>query len=207
MAAHVEHEKRKKAILRRAVSVFASEGYAGTTFQKIADACKISRTILYLSYPNKQAIFRGAIRTVIDGIARDLEQVAVSSQSVPERIEAAMNRILDDLSANIDLMRAIHDYLVYIARKTGRGEPGFRFRAQTAMGRRGLRRLVADGIAAGQIHPDCDPTAIEGLLFAILETAGLRLALLGDSSMADLRVSVRELVRRIAWEAPGASVQ
>ncbi len=195
MAAHVEHAKRKKAILKTAVRVFASEGYAGTTFQKIADACGISRTILYLYYPNKRAIFRGAIRSAIDEVALEMDGIAVSSMSSPQRIVAAMDIMLDAFARNAALMRVIHEYLVLLARDTGEGRPGFRFRAQTASTRGILRRLVAAGIDSGEFRKDCDPVAAEGALFAILETAGLRLALLGESGNDDLRASVREIVR------------
>ncbi|MDX9958533.1 MAG: TetR/AcrR family transcriptional regulator, partial [Spirochaetia bacterium] len=37
MSVTVEHEKRKKEILEKALDVFVDEGYADTTFQKIAD--------------------------------------------------------------------------------------------------------------------------------------------------------------------------
>ena len=198
MASHVEHPQRKKAILKRAAAVFASEGYSGTTFQKIADACGISRTILYLYYPNKQAIFRGAVRSVIDAMAQKLARAAVSSIPAHERIEAAMNCLLDCFAANADIMRVTHEYLVQLARDTGEGRPNFRFRAQTATARRLLRKLVADGVRDGQLRRDCDPIAIEGILFAILETAGLRIALLHETGNNDLRASVHELVSHIA---------
>ncbi|MGI6496461.1 MAG: TetR/AcrR family transcriptional regulator [Kiritimatiellia bacterium] len=199
MATHVEHSKRRKEILQRAVSVFETEGYAGTTFQKIADACGISRTILYLYYPNKKAIFRGAIQAARDRIAQDLAAAcSVPGRTASERLEAAMDSLFDALGANERLLRTAHEYLILLARDVGAGRPSLRFRAQTASTRRVLRQLVADVVASGEFHPECNPKAIEGILFALLETAGLRLALLGETENADLRESVHELVLRLS---------
>ena len=43
MAIIVEHDKRKREILDKALDVFIEEGYEDATFQKIADKCGISR--------------------------------------------------------------------------------------------------------------------------------------------------------------------
>ena len=43
MAIVVEHEKRKREILEKAMELFCRDGYEDVTFQKIADACGITR--------------------------------------------------------------------------------------------------------------------------------------------------------------------
>ena len=48
MAIIVEHDKRKREILDKALDVFIEEGYEDATFQKIADKCGITRTTLYI---------------------------------------------------------------------------------------------------------------------------------------------------------------
>jgi AcrR family transcriptional regulator len=47
MAIVVEHERRRKQILEKALDVFVDEGFEDATFQKIADRCAITRTTLY----------------------------------------------------------------------------------------------------------------------------------------------------------------
>ena len=42
----IDHEKRKKVILKKALDVIIDEGYEDATFQKIADRCGITRTTL-----------------------------------------------------------------------------------------------------------------------------------------------------------------
>jgi AcrR family transcriptional regulator len=48
----VEHEKRQREILEKALDVFIDEGYENATFQKIADRCAIMRTTLYIYFKN-----------------------------------------------------------------------------------------------------------------------------------------------------------
>ena len=52
MSVSVEHDKRREEILDKALDVFVREGYKDTTFQKIAERCGITRTILYLYFDN-----------------------------------------------------------------------------------------------------------------------------------------------------------
>ena len=39
----IDHEKRKKVILKKALDVIIDEGYEDATFQKIADRCGITQ--------------------------------------------------------------------------------------------------------------------------------------------------------------------
>ena len=61
MAIVVEHEKRKREILEKAMELFCRDGYEDVTFQKIADACGITRTTLYIYFGSKHKIFNFSI--------------------------------------------------------------------------------------------------------------------------------------------------
>ena len=62
MAIVVEHDKRKREILDKALDVFVEEGYEDVTFQKLAARCGITRTTLYIYFRNKQEIFLWSIK-------------------------------------------------------------------------------------------------------------------------------------------------
>ena len=62
MAIVVEHDKRKHEILEKSLELFTREGYDDVTFQKIADACGITRTTLYIYFKNKKEIFTWSIK-------------------------------------------------------------------------------------------------------------------------------------------------
>ena len=46
MSIVVEHDKRRKEILEKALAVFMDDGFEDATFQRIADRCHITRTTL-----------------------------------------------------------------------------------------------------------------------------------------------------------------
>lgn len=195
MSVPIQHELRKQVILKQALAVFAAETYAGTTFQKIADACDISRTILYLYFPNKQAIFRHAIRELNAGIGRDIERVnANTGLSVAARLDRSMFCILEACRRERALFRVILEYLSLLARRGG--SPGQRVRAQTATARRLFRRLLTEGVRRGELVA-CDIPATEALIFALLQAAALRLALLDEPDLTDLHHAFQSLLERL----------
>ena len=51
----VDHDKRRRAILKKSLEVFVDEGYEDATFQKIANRCGITRTTLYIYFKNKKS--------------------------------------------------------------------------------------------------------------------------------------------------------
>jgi AcrR family transcriptional regulator len=71
----VEHEKRKREILDKALDVFVDSGYEDTTFQKIAERCGITRTILYLYFKNKKEIFASSIKWFTEKIEAEINSV------------------------------------------------------------------------------------------------------------------------------------
>ena len=61
MARKIDHEERKNRIVSESLRLFGQKGYDAVNFGMIADACKISRTLLYAYFKDKRAIFNEAI--------------------------------------------------------------------------------------------------------------------------------------------------
>src|SRR5574344_1717587 len=127
MAIVVEHDKRRKKILERALDLFSEEGYEDVTFQKIADRCGITRTTLYIYFKNKREIFMWSIKQLTD----KLEEVLVliidqKTLSVKDRLKKVFTDILDCCISNRKLFSVILAYLLQI-QKTGK-DPGVRVR-------------------------------------------------------------------------------
>jgi TetR/AcrR family transcriptional regulator, regulator of autoinduction and epiphytic fitness len=57
----IDHESRLKPLLEAAVSVFARFGYRKTSMDDVARAAGVSRQGLYLSFANKEELFRRAV--------------------------------------------------------------------------------------------------------------------------------------------------
>ena len=71
----IDHEKRKKVILKKALDVIIDEGYEDATFQKIADRCGITRTTLYIYFKNKREIFLWSIKQLTEGLENSLRLI------------------------------------------------------------------------------------------------------------------------------------
>jgi AcrR family transcriptional regulator len=86
MSIIVEHDKRRREILEKALDVFMDEGYEDATFQKIADRCGITRTTLYIYFKNKREIFSWSIKQLMAEVESDLAAV-VSDQAASSKVK------------------------------------------------------------------------------------------------------------------------
>ena len=198
MSIVVEHEKRRKQILRKALDVFMEEGFEDATFQKIADRCKITRTTLYLYFRNRQEIFNFSIKQFMSELERDILGVKEdNSLAHPEKIKKTLFLILNRLEENRLLLSVILDYLLSKKpdmQKTGpelshRSPPDIRVRRRTIRLRHIMSTMLIDGIKTGKLKK-IDVAAANNLFFSFIESAIFRLAVLKRDSMAELKEAV-----------------
>jgi AcrR family transcriptional regulator len=76
MAGLRERKKRATRIAIRdaAMRLFASEGFAGTTMDQIAEAAEVSRATVFSYFPTKEEIVFGDAGTAIDALAALLQE-------------------------------------------------------------------------------------------------------------------------------------
>lgn len=183
MAIVVEHDKRRKKILERALDLFSEEGYEDVTFQKIADRCGITRTTLYIYFKNKREIFMWSIKQLTD----KLEEVLVliidqKTLSVKDRLKKVFTDILDCCISNRKLFSVILAYLLQI-QKTGK-DPGVRVRRRILRLRHLMSTLLIEGIDIGEFKK-IDVKAANELFYSMLESAIFRLAILDQTELPE----------------------
>jgi TetR/AcrR family transcriptional regulator len=201
MSHQVEHEKRKMTILRKAMDVFYAEGYANTTFQKISDRCGISRPILYLYFPNKKTIFRGCILVILHEIEnRFRKTMADDSLNTTQKLVALSNILVDRFMEERGLFNVLLEYF-YILRSKG-DTPRTRVLHMTAGARKVYTALIREGIRKGDLK-NCNPNQIYQAIFSLFEAATLRLAILGEDNVEDIKFAISLVIHAI--EAPQAS--
>ncbi|MDR1306289.1 MAG: TetR/AcrR family transcriptional regulator [Treponema sp.] len=196
MAIVVEHDKRQKQILKKALDVFVEEGFENATYQKIADRCKITRTTLYLYFRNRREIFNYSIKLLLSDVEKDIVGVKENSAlSYPDKIRKTISVILDRLEENKRLLSVILDYLLSLSRTAGSKTPakgdGFslpdtRVRRRTIRLRHILATMIIEGIKAGELK-QVDVAGADNLLYGIIELAIFRLAVLKRNSAAELK--------------------
>jgi AcrR family transcriptional regulator len=212
MAIVVEHDKRQKQILKKALDVFVEEGFENTTYQKIADRCKITRTTLYLYFRNRREIFNYSIKQLLSDVEKDIVSVKENSAlSYPDKIRKTISVILDRLEENRRLLSVILDYLLSLSRTAGSETPAkeedfslpdARVRRRTIRLRHILATMIIGGIKAGELK-QVDVAAADNLLYGIIETAIFRLAVLKRNSAAELKKAVELAVHGLT-AAPAA---
>ena len=177
MSIVVEHDKRKKEILDRALDVFTDEGYEDTTFRKIAERCGITRTILYLYFKNKREIFYYSIKQFTVGLEADILGIADrDSLSDSEKLSAILDLILHRCAEQRRLLSVIFGYLDHL-RKAG-GDPDERVRRRTIRMRHILSALMISGMQSGEFRK-MPIRASTDLMYALIEAAIFRIVILG----------------------------
>jgi AcrR family transcriptional regulator len=185
MSIVVEHEKRRKEILEKALDVFITEGYVDATFQKIADKCRITRTTLYLYFKNKRDIFNYSIKQLLAKLEEDiLLTLSDSSLDSVEKIIEVLMKIFGHIEENRLLLSVILDYLLHISK--GSGNPAKPVRRRTLRLRHILSSLMIEGIKSGKLKPVNVKTA-DDYLYSFIEAAIFRLAVLRQETVGDLR--------------------
>jgi AcrR family transcriptional regulator len=107
-----EPESRLSAVLDAAVGVFARYGYRKTSMDDVARAAGVSRQGLYLSFANKEELFRRALEhSLSDQLACAIAALSRTEDSLETRIIAACKewsgRFVGSLGADAaDLMCA-----------------------------------------------------------------------------------------------------
>lgn len=189
MSVTVEHEKRKKEILENALDVFVAEGYADTTFQKIADRCGITRTILYLYFKNKREIFMFSIKRFTEKLETEIRAAATAQAShACDTLERMASLVIDRCAEQSKLLTVIVGYLEHM-RKSG-GEIGDRVRRRTIR----MRHIIAGVVISGQKHGDIRKVpvgAVSDFFYGLVEAAIFRSAVLGVTDLEDLRSGMR----------------
>jgi AcrR family transcriptional regulator len=196
MSIIVEHEKRRREILEKALDVFMDEGFEDATFQKIADRCGITRTTLYIYFRNKKEIFNYSIKQLLANMEARIQRIArdVSLDAVG-RITAVIFDIIGLLEENRRLLSVILNYLILLSRNGV--NPETRVRRRVLRLRHILASMVITGIRAGELKP-VHIRAADDLLYGLLETAIFRLVVLKRETVGELKQTVEMAVKGLA---------
>jgi AcrR family transcriptional regulator len=194
MSIVVEHEKRRKEILEKALDVFITEGYVDATFQKIADRCRITRTTLYLYFKNKKDIFNYSIKQLLAKLEEDI-QLTRSDSSLDSvgKTTGVIMKIFNHVEENRLLLSVILDYLLHLSKSAG--DPAKSVRRRTLRLRHILSSIVIEGIKTNKLKPLNVKTA-DDYLYSLIETAIFRLVVLQQETVGDLRETAMFAVKQ-----------
>lgn len=195
MAIVVEHDKRRKEILNKALDLFTKEGYDDVTFQKIADSCGITRTTLYIYFKNKREIFSWSIKQMTDGMEKELEKIIREKNLTAEQcLRRIMIWILDECNENKALFNVLLVYLINL-KKTGEN-------TEEVVNRRILRvkHLLNMIIIGGQKRGEFKKENIKetsAMFYGLIETAIFELAVIGKPDVSGAKQTLEIMIQGI----------
>lgn len=188
MAVLVEHDKRKREILEKALTLFMEEGYEDVTYQKIADRCGITRTTLYIYFKNKREIFIWSIKQLTQSIEQNLlATLDDTSLSAPECLKKMCMHIIDESEANPQLFKVLLDYLLQL-QKSG-VDCAKRVRRRTLRLEHLMSTVLIRGMQEGQFA-QVRVTEINTIIYNLIQSAILNLAVLSQTKLDEIRSSI-----------------
>jgi AcrR family transcriptional regulator len=195
MSSVVEHEKRRKEILEKALDVFVDEGFEDATFQKIADRCGITRTTLYIYFKNKKDIFNYSIKQLLQDVETDITRTEKQKNlHSADKLTIVLTLIIDRLEEYRRLLQVILNYLLYLSKSET--NPDDRVRRRTIRLRHIIAGMVIAGIKAGELAPVKVKT-VDDLLYGLLECAIFRLSVLNRPSVSEIKKSITLVVDKL----------
>jgi len=90
-----DHDDKRRAILKAAARLFASQGFDRASMAEIALACRVSKALLYHYYASKDQLLFDIIRAHLDDLVAAIE--AVPKTLAPrERLAAMIHALLEE---------------------------------------------------------------------------------------------------------------
>jgi len=195
MAITIEHDKRRKKILEKALTVFVDDGFEDATFQKIADRCGITRTILYLYFKNKRELFSYSIKQFLTSIEEKIKAICADKKlTSTEKITNILFDIFKLFEQNRQLLSIILDYLLHVSKSDV--NPEERIRRRTVRLRHILSSIIIEGIKTGELKKIKIKTAYE-YLYNFIEAAIFQLTVLKRKNLNELKEIVLFAVKQL----------
>ena len=105
-AAPLDPDARRAQLLESARSVFARAGYHQTSVSDIISEAGVARGTFYNYFESKRAVFQAVLDDLTDAVFSSVRPFEVGL-SIPDQIEANLNRLLAVLSRDRDVLRLL----------------------------------------------------------------------------------------------------
>ena len=90
-----DYDDKRRAILHRSAELFAQFGYSGTSITMIAEACGVSKALLYHYYSDKEAVLFDILSAHLEELVVVVEKAAQAGRDPEARVHAIAAALLD----------------------------------------------------------------------------------------------------------------
>jgi TetR/AcrR family transcriptional regulator len=184
----------EELILQAALREFAEEGYAGARTEHIARAARVNVALVFYYFKSKDLLYGAVLERIFSDWVKIVEKPLTRSAPPSEKLLDFVSTYFDFVAAAPERPRLVQQEMM----RRGRvGSPHIRRLVQKyikAVHMR-VRRLVREGIAAGQFH-DVDPEntvySITGLITFYFASAPVVELLGGRNPVSRARIERRK---------------
>lgn len=173
-------EETRERIVARAAPLFNQRGYAGAAMSDIMAATGLEKGGIYRHFGSKEALALEAFDYATRMLAERFERALAGHERAADRVRAVF-----DLWCSVAVDPPVPGgcYAMNTAIESDDTHPALRERARRAL--RGLesrlRRILEEGISAGDIRATLDARRFAGVIVATLEGALMLTRLHGDA--------------------------
>jgi AcrR family transcriptional regulator len=90
-----DYDKKRLGILSRSAALFAAHGYTGTSITMIAEACGVSKALMYHYYSSKDAVLFDLLSDHLQHLVAAVEAASQSNGDGQQRLFAIAAALLD----------------------------------------------------------------------------------------------------------------
>jgi AcrR family transcriptional regulator len=155
-----KRERRRREILHAALRAFRERGYHATTLEDIAEQLDIRKTALYHYFPDKEAILYACHQESLAELAR----ILAGAKAFDGAAEQLAYVIREHVRVMTDTLEG--SPLAFEVTSLSPERQGEVIAARDAY-ERTLRRIIREGVAAGEFRPTNPKTAVFAILGAI----------------------------------------
>jgi len=90
-----DYDSKRLSILHRSAELFAQHGYTGASITMIAEACGVSKALLYHYYSDKEAVLFDILSNHLQELVTEVEKAAQSTNDPQKRLHALAAALLE----------------------------------------------------------------------------------------------------------------
>lgn len=151
-------------LLHAAVEIFERKGYAAASVREIVAHAGVTKPALYYHFRSKEGILIAALELAVGELETILGEVIHTTGGARVRLTLLCERVMNTSRSKSSLVRVAH--AVYFGPREA--VPPFDFHMVDRLLRGGLRRIVEDGIAAGEIRRAAAGDAVQALAAVLM---------------------------------------
>ena len=198
----VNHKERRREIRAISLGLFARHGFGDVNFGMIAQACGISRTLLYTYFKDKRQIFNEAIDEATGVIGVRYHEIVRARLSADAKLRQICISVFALLFDNRDFLCVIVDFLC--AARRGGKIPVDHIMRHTVGLRRIIHSFVVEAIHRGEYEPTLNANRATSLLYSQFEAAILRIAISGQAEISESIDAMNEIL--ISFRVPRGKI-